>query len=581
MLLRWHILFAFAAVALAAPVERQNNLDLLGLISIVANPILAIVNSGFRVVSTLVPIDATIRPATAGGKAIKVTGGRGIGYDTFIGIPFAEPLVGAKRFDRPTPKVYTGDIQARKFAPGCMQSSTPLDGAGGRSEDCLYLDVMTPSNVVGTEAKLPVMVWIYGGGFSAGASSLYTSLGGPTFIKRATRIGKPVIVVNINYRMGVWGFPTGPELAGSANNGIRDQMLALQWVRENIAAFGGDPEKVTVFGESAGAISAAILMLQENDPTFRAAIMQSGSPNVMPLARPAEWAEPWQDFLQAVGCSDLACVKGLDAEKVLEGSVSVNNNPKYKGGQIGFLWRPLIDGDIIKDSPAKLLAEGRFARKPFINGQNKDEAALFVNWGVKDEPGLRSMLKTLYPRPVDEATIVAMLQKYPNVPELGAPFNTGSRTFLLNPVFKQAAAIGTDLLFTSRRRDMLRKANAAGLTKTWGYHFEGDIPIAPDFLGAGHAFDLVYMWGIVKPLILFWSFNDAKMSEYMMDYWTTFAHNLDPNGPGLPQWGAHTYPANKNIMQFRAGDVRVIQDDFREDRVAVFNDPVHRTSLQI
>jgi carboxylesterase type B len=104
-----------------------------------------------------------------------------------------------------------------------MQSDTPLDGANGRSEDCLYLDIVSPNNVAGTDAKLPVMVWIYGGGFSNGASALYTTLGAPTFVKRATKTGKPVIVVNINYRMGVWGFPMGPDMAGSANYGLRVQ----------------------------------------------------------------------------------------------------------------------------------------------------------------------------------------------------------------------------------------------------------------------------------------------------------------------------------------------------------------------
>ncbi|BEJ15098.1 hypothetical protein CspHIS471_0408650 [Cutaneotrichosporon sp. HIS471] len=579
MLLRWHILFTMAAVALAAPVERQGRMDLLGLLALVLNPIMAIVNGGFATVSTLLPAEAVIRPATAGGKAIKITGGRSFGYDAFLGIPFAEPPTGAKRWDRPTPKVFTGDIQARKFAPSCMQSSSPLDGANGRSEDCLYLDVMTPNRVAGSNSKLPVMVWIYGGGFSSGSTALYTMLS-PLFIKRSSATGKPVIVVNINYRMGVWGFPAGPDLAGSANNGIRDQQVALKWVRENIASFGGDPDKVTIFGESAGAISAAIHMLQENDNTFRGAIMQSGAANVLPMIPAAEWTAPYNDFVGAAGCAGAAnkvdCLKGLIGEKVLEASIHVLNMPKYKGGQIPFVWRPLIDGDIIKESPSKLLGEGRFARKPFINGQCKDEATLFANWGINDKAGLNNMLQTIYPRPIDNVTFNAILEKYPNKPELGAPFGTGSNTFLLSPLFKQAAAIGTDLMFAARRRDMLRKANQAGWTKTWTYHFEGVIPVAPGFLGSGHAYDIAFMWGVVKPFLLFWSFADTRLSENMMDYWTTFAHNLDPNRPGLPAWSAHSFPANKNMLRLKAGAVGMMQDNFREDGMAMFNDPARR-----
>lgn len=134
--------------------------------------------------------------------------------------------------------------------------------------------------------------------------------------------------------------------------------------------------QVTIFGESAGAISASILMLNEEDTTFRAAIMQSGSPNTMPMPRPEEWEQPYTDIVEQAGCngnSSLDCLKNLDAEKLLTASVAVNNMPKNKAGQIGFVWRPAIDGDIIKDSPSKLLSEGKFARKPFINGQNKDE----------------------------------------------------------------------------------------------------------------------------------------------------------------------------------------------------------------
>lgn len=218
----------------------------------------------------------------------------------------------------------------------------------------------------------------YGGGFSLGSSALYTTLGAPTFVKRSTELGEPVIFVGINYRLGVWGFPTGKAFAdaGAVNNGIRDQKMALKWVQENIAAFGGDPEKVTVFGESAGSISTSLLLLDEQDTTFRAAIMQSGGPNTMPMTRPSEWEEPYVDLVNIAGCTgedSFACLKSIDADKLLDASVKVNNLEKNKAGAIGFLWRPLVDGDVIKDFPSKLLSEGRIAKKPFINGQNKDE----------------------------------------------------------------------------------------------------------------------------------------------------------------------------------------------------------------
>jgi len=225
---------------------------------------------------------ATAAPAGAQITTVAVTGGtvQGVivdGVAAFKGIPFAAPPTGPNRWRAPQPVVpWTGTMTADHFAPACMQDPAMLTFVGsdsGVSEDCLYLDVWTPARTPGE--KLPVMVWIYGGGFSAGATSSPTYAG-----EELAKLG--VVQVNVAYRVGPFGFLAHPELSkesgkGSGTYGLRDQIAGLQWVQRNIAAFGGDPANVTIFGESAGAISVWLhLVAPDSQGKFARAILESG-----------------------------------------------------------------------------------------------------------------------------------------------------------------------------------------------------------------------------------------------------------------------------------------------------------------
>lgn len=188
---------------------------------------------------------------------------------------------------------------------------------------------------------------------------------------------------------------------------------------------------------------------------------------------------------------------------------------------------------------------------------------------------LDQFINLAYPAKLPAAALAKIKQFYPDVPALGCPFDTGRNTFWLSSVYKQAAAIVTDGVFHARRRWFLRNANTHGQTRSWTYHFTAPIPILPGNYGVAHATEILSVFGLVSPLLpVGWSARDETLSHNIMDYWVNFAYNLDPNGPGLPGWPAHEFPANKNALQFHPGNITVIQDDFREDRIAVFNDPV-------
>lgn len=348
--------------------------------------------------------------------------------------------------------------------------------------------------MAGTNAKLPVMVWIYGGGFTSGTGTTYN---GPYLNTYAASTDRPFILVTFNYRLGIFGWGNGAEMAanGAANLALRDQILALQWVKENIKAFGGNPNKVTVFGESAGAISISCLMLNQSTDLFHGAIMMSGAQSTSPLGPTADvWQGPYDMVAQLTGCKNAStpitaagnqstfdCLKKVPAETLLNATITTKNNLLYA---LGFVWGPSVDGDIIPGAPWKLLEEGKFARIPFISGNNVDEGTLFVPTYLNTtQIPVSTLLDFLYPSPLNASIADEVTEAYPNVPALGAPFGTGNETFGLDPGWKQLTAIITDGAFMSRRRWFLRQANKHGFKKTWSYQWDGKTPGDPAYYG--------------------------------------------------------------------------------------------------
>ncbi|KAL1413334.1 hypothetical protein Q8F55_001093 [Vanrija albida] len=548
------------------------------------------VSATFTSIGSLFTVTTYITPANGGGKRVKVTGARWPGgYNSFLGIPYAEAPAGTKRFDPPQPKVYTADsLSALAFGPACIQPASLAAGLSGQSEDCLSLNILTPSAVAGTSARLPVLVWLHGGSFITGTGSYYTVFQAAA-LSYAKSVGRPVVLVTLNYRLGVWGFGLGKEMhaAGAANAGLLDQRLALQWIRDHIAAFGGDPARVTAYGQSAGAGSIALHLLDERSEGLLAGgIMQSGAQDGEPVPRTEDYQAPYDRLCELAGCNgtaSLECLRALPADALNKAQTALGEEPDYKFGLGSQIWRPSVDGAVIPDSPFRLLRAGNMANIPFITGTNRDDGTLFVDSGVQTQAEIPGMIDKLYPRPLGARLWDTIFSAYPNNASLGCPFDTGSDTFGKAVAYKQAAGIMNDVAFLAPKRNHLRCANEAGVQGTWSYLFEGPTPVVPKYLGLMHALDLPYVFGIVSPWLFVagWTAKDRTMSQQMMQYWLNFAYNQDPNGDGLPSWPRHAYPANKNSLLFLPDQVGVIQDDFREERVAIFNDPANAAELYL
>ncbi|XP_005393195.1 PREDICTED: cholinesterase isoform X2 [Chinchilla lanigera] len=331
-------------------------------------------------------IIVTTKTGKVRGTNLPVLGGT---VTAFLGIPYAQPPVGRLRFRRPQPlNKWSGVWNATKYANSCHQNiDQSFPGFHGSemwnpntalSEDCLYLNVWIPAP---KPKNATVMIWIYGGGFQTGTSSLHVYDG--KFLARVER----VIVVSMNYRVGALGFlalPGNPEAPG--NLGLFDQQLALQWVQSNIAAFGGSPASVTLFGESAGAASVGLHLLSSKSyPLFTRAILQSGSPSapwaVMP---PSEARNRTLMLAQFTGCSKdnetemIKCLQTKDPQEILLNEVFVLPYDTLLSVNFG----PTVDGDFLPDMPETLLRLGQFKKTQVLVGVNKDEGTAFLVYGA-------------------------------------------------------------------------------------------------------------------------------------------------------------------------------------------------------
>ncbi|KAJ0158909.1 Lipase 4, partial [Colletotrichum tanaceti] len=288
--------------------------------------------------------------------------------DAFLGVPFAQPPVGQLRFRWPQSldSSFEGVRDATEQGYSCMQ----FRGNFNISEDCLTLNVVRPAGKF--DKPLPVLVWVFGGGLYTGsiADPQYNLSG---IVKVSQDMGQPIISVAMNYRLNMYGFLQTPQILaeGSSNAGLLDQRMALRWIKENIAAFGGDPERVTVWGESAGAQSLAYHLFSydgRDDGLYRAAILESGGPTGAQVQNLAYYNAPVENLTRSVGCwtapDQLACLRGLSQADLFAG------NPSQ-------VWNPLVDGDFLTAFPSQLMRDNKFVRVPLLTGANSDEGVNF------------------------------------------------------------------------------------------------------------------------------------------------------------------------------------------------------------
>jgi para-nitrobenzyl esterase len=441
------------------------------------------------------------------------------------GLRYAAPPVGGFRWRAPVaPDRWTDVADATEFGAVSPQPTSPVPlGPGARtSEDCLFLNVWAPPGTEAGDGK-PVMVWVHGGAYIFGSGSQ------PLYDGRALAAGGDVIVVTVNYRMGAFGFLdlSGTESGGrrfDTNLGMRDVVLALQWVRDNIAAFGGDPAQVTLFGESAGAgIVTTLLTVPAAAGLFARAIAQSSpATSVYDSARAQTVAEL---VLGRLGCS-AAEARSLPVQALVDASAyAFDHVPTSTPGTLAFA--PTVDGDLVPDYPVKLAREGRSHPVPLIIGTNRDEAALF-RW-------MKSPLMPIAPK-----TIRAMFEEIaaeqpglqlPSEAQIGSAYS-GIRTRALG------MHVARDVGF--RMPTVWLAEGHATVAPVHLYRFDWTTPMLRLLrLGAAHATELPYVWGnlVMGPKDITFKLGGLKqgaaVSERMQARWVDFAKGGEP-------WPAYT-----------------------------------------
>ncbi|MFZ0428837.1 MAG: carboxylesterase family protein [Acidobacteriota bacterium] len=450
------------------------------------------------------------------------------GLTVYRGIPFAAPPVGDLRWRAPEPATkWEGVRQATKFGPRPVQGmGNPSGRQEPTSEDCLYLNVWTPAKSAGD--RIPVLVWIYGGGFNAGATS-EPNYSGEKLAK------KGVVLVSIAYRVGQLGFLAHPELSAesphhvSGNYGLLDMIAGLQWVQKNIAAFGGDPDKVTIFGESAGGIAVSMLCASPlAQGLFHGAISQSGGsfgpprPTLFPgenLKVLADAERSGEDYAKSAGVTSIAELRKIPGDKLPAG-----------GFGRAMAW-PIIDGWVIPDDQYKLYDAGRYNDTPILVGYNSDEGASFR------------------PPKTPEEYVTGVKARYgPFADRLLKAYPVGTDT-----VPKTARDLTRDAAFGWHTWIWARLQARTGKSKVFYYYFDRhpDYPADSPRAGYGtpHGADVAYVFQHLDTSKPETTKTDLEISDAMSTYWVNFAKHGDPNGTGVPEWPAFS-DAHPEVMYF-------------------------------
>nr|XP_018261224.1 uncharacterized protein I303_06947 [Kwoniella dejecticola CBS 10117]OBR83382.1 hypothetical protein I303_06947 [Kwoniella dejecticola CBS 10117] len=543
--------------------------------------------------SSASPPTATISPSSANGKSITVQGviRPNEDFDSYMGIPFGQPPVDELRW-KPSQLFDYGTIDSvngSDYRQACIQlslfgadSPTPDNaGAAGTSEDCLFLNVFTPRGASSSEDKLPVWVSIYGGGFLSGSAQA----GDPVnLIPTANEMGLPVVYVTFNYRLGGFGFVSGPQFAesDSGNLGASDVTTALQWVQENIEAFGGDPKRVTIQGQSAGASQVSLQYLQPDLELFQYGIIQSGAPSLSTLG-PIAQVQPqaWNRFFELLNCSDSRNDQVQCAQKVNTTVVVDAYTQLFKEFNRGNLIGQTIDGVILPATPYSLLGQGRYAHRPFIVGDVKDEGTVFAT--ATNESSFISSIQGsgLFTR--SNETVQKLLELYADVPAEGSPFDTGDELFNKTSTYKRASAYSGDVTFQVARRNWLDVTHSHGLVDSWNYeysHVAANVGANPA-QGVFHGAELNITRGRPTEGKPWWTEQDINLSKALR-----FIYQGNPNQvagdnaiigstnittDAFVPWPSYNGPEERNTILFEGAGRSVVKDDFRTEQFDYIN----------
>ena len=440
------------------------------------------------------------------------------GVLAFKGIPYAAPPVGPLRWRPPqAPTPWDGVRDALAFGSGCLSAIENDPRPGPRDEDCLYLNVWTAAKQA--DEKRPVMVWIHGGGFQFGSSAHPATDGGAL-------AAKGVLVVSFNYRLGVLGFLAHPDLDAegpSGNYGLQDQLAALRWVQANIAEFGGDPDNVTLFGESAGAMAVGILMASPlARGLFHKAIGQSGAfwdGRHGPLQSFEEARAKGLAFARELGDATIAALRATPADELNAAAPW-----SLEKDHVMAAFSPSIDRHVVPDVPARRFLRREQTPVPLLAGWNAAEGFLFAPLSLPDRSAeaFRAAAEAMF----GKERLADFLEVYPAGTDAEAKAS--------------AAALTGDYVVGEQCWQWLR-LHRASRAPVYGYHFNYTSPYTPI---ASHVTEIPFVFGVLTPQDAIGggappAEADRALAQAMMRYWVNFATRGDPNGPGLPSWPAY------------------------------------------
>lgn len=524
------------------------------------------------------PVQAGAAAADDGGRPVAdtdrgaVRGRQATGYRTFEGIPYAAPPTGPLRWRLPAPAApWSGVRDAGSPGARCVQLPAVGPGGPSGSEDCLFLNVTAPDGAPppppgGTPPRRPVMVWFHGGGFLNGAGDLYAPG------RLATEGG--ALVVTVNYRLGVFGLFGHPALAGAPDFALADQQAALRWVRANAARFGGDPDRVTLFGESAGALSVcAHLVAPASAGLFHRAIMQSGScSTTIPARSLLPGLDTYTPFVPQertlsegsaaaarLGCDrpaaadTAACLRGLDPGKLATPELMQRFSLVSYGG------------DLLPTEPRRALERGEFARVPVVQGSNRDEMRIFLGqtlpgYPVPDPQGYRARLRASFGDSAARIEAAYPVAAYP-APSLAFAAVLSDAAFLC-PQLRDSRALLRHVATYDYRFDDRNAPNPTGLPEVAGFPY-----------GAAHGFELPYLFDTGLPL----SAPQRSLSERMTGYWTRFAAAGDPTAAGTaPRW-----PRSPAVLSLAPGPAGIRTVDASAEHHCALWDSVAHTPEEL
>ncbi len=498
----------------------------------------------FVMLSFLSFASSELRVKTQSGPVEGKTDGK---VNAFLGIPYAAPPVGDLRWKPPQPAAkWSGVRNAKDFGSHCMQGNVFGDMVfhdPGASEDCLTLNIWIP--VRHESGKLPVMVWIYGGGFVAGSTSEDRQNG-------SNLAQHGVIVVSMNYRLGIFGFFVHPELAkesghnSAGNYGLMDQLAALKWVHDNIAAFGGDPANVTIFGESAGSFSVSAQMASPlAKGLFQKAIGESGAAfsrsglSFDPMSVRAE--KDSHLVSEKFGVSTLAELRAIPADKLLDPFAP----PKSHGFDFG----PDIDGSFLPESVPAIFSAGKQNDVPLLAGWNRDEGSFEIESAAQKPTAesMKEMAKKDFGEKADE-----FLKLYSSDTDQHAR--------------RSALDYAGDKFIAMSTWDWIEAQSKTGKQPIYRYRFDQahswKDPNRPRT--AYHSAEIEYVFGqLDSETQADWTPGDRQLSGIMQRYWSNFAKAANPNGAGLPIWPMYTSSDGYPVM-YLTSDPSAHKDDHRE-----------------